>query len=61
MEEEQITITRTQLLQAFGQAYCSTKNQMKVLDSEVGIALADILFGVSDNPPTVMDMVKGKT
>jgi hypothetical protein len=38
-------ITREQLAQAFGQAYCSEKNKHKELDAEVGIELANILFG----------------
>lgn len=38
-------ISREELMQAFGQAYCSKENAHKVLDSEVGIEQARILFG----------------
>jgi hypothetical protein len=41
----EIVLSREDLLQAFGQAYTSNKNAHKILDSEVGIELARILFG----------------
>lgn len=45
LREGEIVISREQLLQAFGQAYCSDENAHKELDARVGIELARILFG----------------
>lgn len=41
---DQITISREELLQAFGWAYSTPENQHKILDSEVCIAATERLF-----------------
>jgi len=41
-----IKITQDDLLEAFGRAYCTTKNRHKMVDLVLGLALCDELFGV---------------
>lgn len=40
----EITLTREELIHVFARAYCAPGNTHKVLDSEIGIAMAAELF-----------------
>lgn len=48
-QEQTVTITRTQFLEAFGQLYCEPQYSNRQVDSQFGIDLARKL-GLEDKP-----------